>query len=215
MSYDEGTAFLGNWEFKKGCESKELYQGNLKIEKSGETYKCIWKADGGNTQKEYLGIGILVDNQLFVARFPIQTPGGGIGLYRPIGDLRSNSALWASTKDFNVLSSGIALREDSSESFDGSYKVRYFVKGTEINNFNLNITKKEHNELYSLTWAIEDKVVLHGIGMINNGEMALAWGGIEFECEVIILSMENENALRGKCALLSNNSITEEIYTKY
>jgi len=208
MSCYEDVCFLGEWKLNEE-------QGTLNIEKTGETYKCIWKINKKNTQHQYLGIGMLVDNQLLISRFSNKVPGGGIGLYKPIGDLRSNSALWASTKSFNVLGSGIALREDSSEKFEGSYKVRYFVKGTETSNFNLNIIKKEDNDPYSLTWAIGDNVILHGIGLINNRQMVLAWGGIDFEYEVVILSISNDNTLNGKCALLNNNNITEEIYTKY
>jgi hypothetical protein len=200
--------FLGDWKLNEE-------QGTLNIEKTGETYKCIWKINKENNQHEYLGIGMFVDNQLLISRFSNKVPGGGIGLYKPIGDLRSNSALWASTKSLNVLGSGIALREDASEKFEGSYKVRYFLKGNEISNFNLNIRKKESCDLYSLTWAIEDNVILHGIGLINNKQIVLAWGGIDFEYELVILSIGNKNTLNGKCALLNNSSITEEIYTKY
>lgn len=208
MSCYEDVCFLGEW--KLGEE-----QGTLNIEKAGETYKCIWKINKENTQHEYSGIGMFVDNQLLISRFSNKVPGGGIGLYRPIGDLRSNSVLWASTKSFNVLGSGIALREDSSEKFEGSYKVRYFVKATETSNFNLNIIKKENNDLYLLTWSIGDNVILHGIGLINNTQMVLAWGGIDFEYEVVILNISSENRLKGRCALLNNDSITEEIYAKY
>ena len=208
MSCYENVYFLGEWKLNEE-------QGTLNIEKTGETYKCIWKINKGNTQHEYLGIGMLVGNQLLISRFSNKVPGGGIGLYRPIGDLRSNSALWASTKNFNVLGSGIALREYSSKKFEGSYKVKYFVKGTETSNFNLNIVKRENSDLYSLTWAIGDNVILHGIGLINNRQMVLAWGGIAFEYEIVILNISNENTLNGKCGLLNNNSITEKIYTKY
>lgn len=207
MSCYEDINFLGNWNL-----SGE--QGTLCIEKTGEIYKCIWKINKEDTQHEYLGVGMLVEKQLLISRFSNKVPMGGIGLYKKIGDLRSNSALWASTKSFDLLGSGIALREDSSEKFEGDYKVRYFVRGIDANTFDLNIAKKEHDELYSLTWSIEDKTVLHGIGIINNGEMVLAWGGIDFEYEVVILNISNENMLEGKCALLSNSSITKEIYTK-
>lgn len=58
-------------------------------------------------------------------------------------------------------------------------------------------------------------MILHGIGLINNRQMVLAWGGIDFEYEVVILNISNKNRLNGRCALLNNNSITEEIYAKY
>lgn len=211
MNYYEHTSFLGNWEFKDK-------QATLSIEKTGETYKCVWKVNIEDTQKEYLGIGMFVDGKLLVSRFLISTPGGGIGLYKPIGDLRSNAALWASTQNFNTLGSGITLREDTSESFEGDYKVRYFIKGNEAPVYDLKIVKKEHKDLYALNWAVNDEVKLHGIGMINNGQMVLAWGGINLDYELVILSIDNMNGktvLNGKCALLSSGNITEEAFTKY
>ncbi|MCB2341087.1 hypothetical protein [Clostridium estertheticum] len=200
------TSFLGDWKLNNK-------QNVLNIEKTGETYRCVWKINGENTQDEYLGIGMIVDNQLYISRFLKQVPGGGIGLYKPIGDLRSNSSLWASTQNFNTLGSGITLRENASESFEGDYTVRYFIKGTESPVYNLKILKKKQSSLYSLTWDVNNEVKLHGVGVINNGQMVLAWGGVDFEYEVIILSIENENTLNGKCALLSNNT-TQESYTK-
>ncbi|MCB2309360.1 hypothetical protein LGL08_22660 [Clostridium estertheticum] len=206
MGSYNSTSFLGDWKLNNK-------QNVLNIEKTGETYKCVWKINGKNTQNEYLGIGMIVDNQLYISRFLKQVPGGGVGLYKPIGDLRSNSSLWASTQNFNTLGSGITLRENASESFEGDYTVRYFIKGTESPVYNLKIQKKKQSSLYSLTWDVNNEVKLHGVGVINNGQMVLAWGGVEFEYEVIILSIENENTLNGKCALLSNN-ITQESYTK-
>ncbi|WP_368487942.1 hypothetical protein [Clostridium sp. BJN0013] len=111
MSYYEDICFLGNWNLNEE-------QGTLNIEKTGETYKCTWKINKEDVQNEYLGIGMLVDNQLLISRFSNKVHGGGVGLYRPIGDLRSNSALWASTQNFNTLDSGIALREDTSQDLE-------------------------------------------------------------------------------------------------
>ncbi|MBX4262175.1 hypothetical protein KTC96_23955 (plasmid) [Clostridium estertheticum] len=206
MSLYENRSFLGDWRLNNE-------QNYLSIEKIGEIYKCIWKISGENTQEEYLGIGMLVDNQLFISRFLKRVPGGGIGLYKPIGDLRSNSSLWASTQNFNTLGSGITLRENASESFEGDYTVRYFIKGTESPVYNLKILKKKQSSLYSLTWAVNNETKLHGVGVINNDQMVLAWGGVDFEYEVVILSIESENILNGKCALLGND-ITQESYTK-
>lgn len=208
MNCYEDTCFLGDWKFNEG-------QGTLSIGKTGETYKCVWKVNIEDTQQECLGIGMLVDNQLIVSRFSIPTPGGGIGLYKPIGDLRSNSALWASSQNFDTLGSGIALKEDTGESFEGDYKVRYFIKGKEAPVYDLKIVKKEHRDLYALNWAVNNEVKLHGIGILNNGQMVLAWGGINFDYELVILSIENNNTiLNGKCALLSSSTITEQVFTK-
>lgn len=208
MNCSEDTCFLGDWDFNEG-------QGTLSIEKTGETYKCTWKINKEDAQHEYLGIGMLVDNQLLVSRFSNKVPGGGVGLYRPIGDLRSNSALWASTQNFDTLGSGIALREEASESFEGKYKVRYFIKGNESPTYDLEIIKKERSDIYSLNWAINNEIKLHGIGMINNGQMILAWGGINFDYELVILNIENDKTiLNGNCATLWSSSISKEILTK-
>jgi hypothetical protein len=207
MNYYEGADFLGNWELRNRCQTNPIYQVNLNIEKTGETYKCIWKINKANTQHEYLGIGIVIDNQLFVSRFSNKVHGGGVGLYRPIGDLRSNSALWASTQNFNTLGSGIALREDTSENFEDNYKVRYFIKGNESPTFDLKILKSQQNEIYLLNWSVDDEVKLHGVGMISKGQMPLAYGGTNFDYEVVILNIEHENGrttLKEKCGSLSN-----------
>jgi len=208
MNSHEDTYFLGNWNFNDE-------KGTLNIEKIGETYKCIWKIDRDNTHYEYLGIGMVVDGKLFVSRYLNQVPVAGVGMYKPIGDLRSQSALWASTQNFDTLGSGIALRNETSENFEGNYKVRYFIKGYESPVYDLKILKKEQSDnLYELNWTVNDEVKLHGIGMINNGQMFLAYGGIDFEYEMVILSISNQSILNAKVALLSNGNISEEIYIK-
>ncbi|HEY1406091.1 MAG TPA: hypothetical protein VF857_05730 [Spirochaetota bacterium] len=217
MSDHENHTFTGSWNFTKTTANGIIRQENLTIEKIGQTYKCAWRIDEGNSQNDYAGIGMLVDNQLLISRYSIQAPFGGIGLYRQIGDSRSNSALWADTRDFHSLGSGIALRENVSDIFDGSYTVKYFMKGKETASFNLTIQKLENNNLYSLTWAKENTIVLHGIGMINNGQMALAWGQLSVDYELIILNIGKESGkliLHGPSALLSNPCTTEKIYSK-
>lgn len=208
MNCYEEKCILGNWKFNDG-------KGILSIEKIGETYKCIWKIDKENTCYEYLGIGMFIDNKLFVSRYLKQVPVAGIGMYKQIGDLRSNSALWASTQNFDTLGSGIALRKETSKSFEGNYKVRYFIKEYEAPVYDLKIIKKEQSDnLYDLNWAINNEVQLHGIGTIHDGQMFLAYGGVDFEYEVVVLSSGNQSTLNGKCASVSNCSINEEIYIR-
>lgn len=208
MNCYEEKYILGNWKFNDG-------KGILSIEKIGETYKCIWKIDKENTCYEYLGIGMFVGNKLFVSRHLKQVPMAGIGMYKQIGDLRSNSALWASTQNFDTLGSGIALRKETSESFEGNYKVRYFIKEYESPVFDLKIVKKEQNDnLYDLNWAVNNKVQLHGIGTIDNEQMFLAYGGVDFEYELVVLSSGNQSTLNGKCASVRNCSINEEMYIR-
>lgn len=199
---------LGNWKYEEG-------KGVLRVEKIGETYKCVWKIDKENEHNEYLGIGIIVDNKLLVSRYLKQVPVAGVGVYKPIGDLRSNSALWASTQNFDTLGSGIALRKETSESFEGNYKVRYFVKEYESPIFDLNIIKNGQNdELYNLNWSINNEVQLHGIGIIDNEKMYLAYGGVNYEYEVVVLSIGNQNTLSGRYVSVSNSNINEDIYIR-
>ena len=156
---------------------------------------------------------MLVGNQLFVSRFLKQASKGGIGIYRAIGDLRSNSALWASTQNFDTLGSGIAYREDTSKNFEGNYKVRYFIKGKESPVYDLNILKNNKSDIYSLNWSINEELKLHGVGITDNRQMILAWGEVEFEYEVVILKIEDKGKLNAKCVLI-NSGISEENYTK-
>lgn len=44
--------------------------------------------------------------------------------------------------------------------------------------------------------------------------MFLAYGGIDFEYEVVVLSNLNENELNSKCVLTNNFSINEEMYIR-
>lgn len=200
--------FLGNWKFNNE-------QGTLSIEKTGETYKCIWKIYRENAWYEYLGIGILADDKLFISRYLREIPVAGVGMYKHIGDLRSNSALWASTQNFDTLGSGIALRKKTSESFEGNYKVRYFIKEYESPVFDLKIIKNEQNDnLYELNWAVNTEVQLHGVGITHNEQMFLAYGGLSFEYELVVLSIENQSTLNGKYASVRNCISNEEIYIR-
>lgn len=44
--------------------------------------------------------------------------------------------------------------------------------------------------------------------------MPLVFGETYYNYELVILSIDNENRLSSKCALLSNSNINEEVYTK-
>ncbi|OOM14208.1 hypothetical protein [Clostridium saccharobutylicum] len=208
MSCSEEKYILGDWKFSDR-------KGTLSIEKVGETYKCAWKIDKENTCYEYLGIGMFVDDNLIVSRYQKEVAVAGIGMYMQIGDLRSNSALWASTQNFDTLGSGIALRNETSESFEGNYKVRYFIKEYESPTFDLKIIKKEQgNNLYELNWAVNNQVQLHGIGTIHDRQMFLAYGGVNFEYELVVLSIHNQGTLNGKSAPIRSCSVNEEIYIR-
>lgn len=204
MSSYEDIHFLGNWKIENN-------KGTLNIEKIGETYKCVWKIEKNNVQNEYLGIGILVCSKLYVSRFLKEIPKGGIGIYKPIGDLRFYSALWASTQKSDTLGSGIALRKETSENYEGEYKVRYFIGGNESPVYDLSITKNNQSDMYSLKWDVGEKPKLHGVGITDNDQMVLAWGEIDFEYEVVIINVESKDMLKAKYGLL-NRGITEEKY---
>ena len=208
MNCYKEKCILGEWKSNDG-------KGNLNIEKIGETYKCTWRRDKENSSYEYSGIGILIDDKLLVSRCLKQVPMAGVGVYKQIGDLRSNSALWASTQNFDTLGSGIALRNETSESFEGNYKVRYFIKEYESPVFDLKIIRRDQSDdLYDLSWSVNNQVQLHGIGTTNDRQMFLAYGGINFEYEVVILNIDNQGKLSGKCASVRNSSVNEEIYIR-
>ncbi|GEP65066.1 hypothetical protein CBE01nite_28340 [Clostridium beijerinckii] len=44
--------------------------------------------------------------------------------------------------------------------------------------------------------------------------MLLAYGEINFEYEVVILNIDNQGKLSGKCASVRNSSVNEEIYIR-
>ncbi|WP_026884955.1 hypothetical protein [Clostridium beijerinckii] len=208
MNCYKEKCILGEWKSNGG-------KGKLSVEKIGETYKCTWSSDKENSNYEYSGIGMLLDDKLIVSRYLKQVPMAGIGMYKQIGDLRSNSALWASTQNFDTLGSGIALRNETSESFEGNYKVRYFIKEYESPVFDLKIIKKEKSDdLYDLSWSVNNEVQLQGIGMKYDRHMFLAYGGINFEYEIVILKIGNQDTLSGKCASIRNSSVSEEIYIR-
>ncbi|NOW90354.1 hypothetical protein BCD91_002377 [Clostridium beijerinckii] len=208
MNCYKEKCILGEWKSNDGKVS-------LNIEKIGETYKCTWSSDKENSHYEYSGIGMLLDDNLLVSRYLKQVPMAGVGVYKQIGDLRSNSALWASTQNFDTLGSGIALRNETSESFEGNYKVRYFIKEYESPVFDLKIIKKEKsNDLYGLSWSVNNEVQLHGIGMNHDKHMFLAYGGVNLEYEVVILKIGSQDTLSGKCASIRNSSVSEEIYIR-
>ena len=207
-------SYVGNWKMMKS----QACIGSLKIEKTGETYKCSWVVFN-DPLVQHAGVGMVVDERLLVFRFEKEKnnnvlPKGGVGVYRPIGDKRSYSALWTSTQSLNDLGSGIAWSNNISESFEGEYRVRYFLKGHEIPVFNLKINKRESTELYDLSWSIEEELINHGIGTVLNNHMALAYGELSIDCEIAILSIikqDDKYILQCRHLLQSSNTVHEEI----
>ncbi|MEF9953535.1 MAG: hypothetical protein RR539_07050 [Clostridium sp.] len=195
--------FIGVW--------KESNQGkSLSIIKEGEILRCLWTEVKGELEYKRSGIGILINNKLYVSRFSESASKVGIGIYKSIGDGRSNSALWASTQSLNTMGSGIAIRENISDGYEGKYKVRYFINGMESPTYDLSIVYIE-SEIHSLQWSIDEKVKLHGIGVLDDDCMALAWGEVDFNYEVCILIIGKDKKLNCKFASLGE-CIESEIY---
>ncbi len=196
--------------------------GSLLIERTKETYKCVWSSSCKEHSEDYIGIGILVDHKLYVSRF-IQRdihksvmPMGGIGVYKPIGDKRSFAALWAETDNFCSLGSGIVIRKESSEGFEGFFEVRYFLRENE-DRFELKIEQAKSKSLYSLKWARKEQTLLHGIGMIVDGQMVFAWGELATEWEVVVLSVEKQEdscLLNSKRVAQESNLVCEEVFRR-
>lgn len=81
--------------------------------------------------------------------------------------------------------------------------------------FDLKIIRKDQSDdLYDLSWSVNNQVQLHGIGTTHDRQMLLAYGGINFEYEVVILNIDNQGKLSGKCASVRNSSVNEEIYIR-
>lgn len=207
---------MGEWETNLTDTSIGKYSNKLLIEKTGETYKCTWKIEKDSMLLDYLGVGMIVENQLLVARVLLNKledviPRGGIGLYGPTGDSRSYSALWASIIEIGFLGSGIVWREDIGEEFEGQFKVRYVAKGKESPVFNLTIHKQAPQGLYKLGWAIDDKKMYHGVGIINGKKLVFAWGDTNFDWEFVILSLQDDKkVLEGEYGSLSCSSTRQE-----
>ncbi|MEG2892331.1 MAG: hypothetical protein RR840_03110 [Clostridium sp.] len=178
--------FIGRW---KSRDTQDI----INISKTDDTYSVRWGLENDDTYS-YQGIGIYVEGNLVVAKAPLKAIKYGIGIYKPIGDRKSNSALWASTQNKGILGSGIAIREDVSNNYEGHYKVRYFINGIESPLYDLDIVSSTKNT-YNLTWSIEGITKLHGTGIIDNSKMILAWGEIGFTYDVNIISINEFNRL--------------------
>jgi hypothetical protein len=216
MDKYNADSFIGTWSLIEENEES----ATVTIEKTNETYKCTWSIPNDSSTK-FIGLGMLVDNQLLVSRIKQKSnidglPSGGIGVYKPIGDKRSNCALWANMQNFDTLGSGIALRQETNDSFEGDYTVRYFQKMHESPVFNLKIIGHDTKEFYRLTWAIGEKLALHGVGAIINGNMALAWGQLDIDWELVILNFRhNDNScIHSSRVSLKDAVIREEILVR-
>lgn len=214
MSLGNKLSFQGHWTI---IESS-YFSGSLNIKKTGETYKCIWKLDNEESNT-YIGIGMLFGEKLIVSRFTKfndaeELPRAGVGVYISIGDNRSSSALWASTTDFNVLGAGIALRKETSKGFKGNYKVRYFLGETESPVFDVSIDSREGSDIFSLSWSLEGKQVHHGAGLTLEDQLIFAWGDLSVDCELIVLSMKNEDGklfLTSSQLAIQDNFVNKEV----
>ncbi len=218
MNYVDEIDFSGKWNMISPTGSTP---GSLSIERTNETYKCVWSLDVAPMQ-DYIGIGMLVGRKLYVSRFKQRDtsnclmPLGGVCTYKPIGDQRSLAALWAGTDNFYSLGSGIAIGRERSEGFEGSYEVRYFLRENE-DRFELKIEHTKSKSLYSLRWARKEQPFLHGIGMIVDGQMVIAWGELTVKWEVMILEFKNKedfSLLNSKRVAQESNVVCEEVFER-
>jgi hypothetical protein len=206
-------SYVGTWIIPNESRIQSRSSGLLNIKQTGETLQCSWEIVRDGNQHEYMGIGMIVENKLFVSRFSSQAEGGGIGLYRPIGDFRSNSALWASSKRPELLGSGIAIREATSSEIDGSYRVRYFLPGMESPVYTVIISKRDYSNLYLLSWLLQDKPHLHGVGMVYDDQLVFAWGDLGIDYDLVIYAIEDE-LLKGNCVLEKSQFISKEQFVR-
>ena len=110
----------------------------------------------------------------------------GVGIYTPIGDGYSYSALWCSNKlPGGTLGSGIAIKNKKGKDFEGNYDVLYFVEQvTNDRPFNVEIVKEKDG--YKLTWFQNGKKLCHGMGYKVNESLCFAWGDndAKFSCKI-------------------------------
>jgi len=153
--------FCGNWKNNGKI---------LSIQKNEKTLSCSLPRKN---------IGIIFNNDLVVSEFDDTAHSAGIGVYSPIGDGRSNFALWSSLGTKGQLGSGIALKCDESPGFAGEYNVRYFVGNHESASFLVKIVRAANEGIHKLSWFIDSNIVLHGIGFLINDSLAFAWGSTD------------------------------------
>ena len=153
----EGS-FCGSWV----CAAEKLI-----IRKDGETFSCSLPRKN---------LGLVFDQSLVVSEFDEDTASAGVGVYSPIGDGYSNFALWSSMRTIGKLGSGIALKNDGVRGFNGEYAVKYFLEACEAGAFVVKIDVSANKRIYTLSWFLEDKSILHGIGIMFDHNLAFSWG---------------------------------------
>ena len=83
--------------------------------------------------------------------------------------------------------------------------------------FELIIKQARRKSLYSLNWARKAQTLLHGIGMIVDGQMVIAWGELTVKWEVVILELENKEGfslLNSKRVAQESNLVCEEVFER-
>ena len=167
--------FCGSWV----CGNEKLV-----VQKNGKTFSCSLPRKN---------IGIVFDKALVVSEFDNETPSAGVGVYSPIGDGYSISALWSSKETAGRVGSGFALKHDGVPEFIGEYSVKYFEETRESGAFIVKIDATANKNIYKLSWFLEDKNVLHGIGMIVNKSLAFSWGHTDCKLGFSMFSLCEKN----------------------
>lgn len=184
------SKFIGKWT---GNDK------SIEITNSNKTFECsLARAN----------IGIVFKNSLIISEFDDDVQAGGVGVYSPVGDGSSYFALWSNTRIAGLLGSGIALKSDKSGDFAGEYSVKYFIGKNEVNSYVVNIECAENKEIYKLAWLQEGHKILHGIGIMIEDSLAIAWGSVNCQFDLDIFSFaDNFNSLKMQTIRWNDNKI--------
>lgn len=167
--------FIGKWNYNNK---------QIEILKENHTFTTFFKRPS---------LGISFKDSIIFSEFDENVQVAGIGVYSPVGDGNSLYALWSSIKISGSLGSGIALKSDNTSNLTGEYFVRYFVKNTEVNSFNVKIDKTNNEEVYNLSWFINNQKVLHGIGIMIDNSLVFSWGSTNCLFDLHLFDLEENN----------------------
>lgn len=190
--------FCGKWKSAEGIE--------FEIKEYNKAFQCSLVNS----------IGIIYRDSLIISEFDETAPMGGIGVYSPVGDGSSLYALWSSTKIGGLLGTGIALKVDSKAELCGDYSVRYFVGANEAGMFSVTVSRASNPEIYRLLWSVDNREMLHGIGMIAGDGIAFAWGpkAINFNFTRYSMDDADEKTVLTKTAKMSDMSLSSNKFMR-
>ena len=177
--------------------------GALEIRNAGKTFVCSLGRPN---------IGMIFEDSLVVSEFDGAARVGGVGVYSPVGDGSASFALWSSTNIPGQLGSGIVLKSQESPGFTGDCAVRYFVGDREVSALQVSICPAGKEGVYGLTWNVDGKPMLHGIGLVFGSALALAWGSPDGGFDVSVIGIgeaEGKPVLRKRTVVWGGADIVE------